>query len=435
MSKAKKIILAVGIFLLVAVVSLSVALTVIEIKRKKSNIRLNNIYEKSYYEALDSLNNVSTKLSKVTVLSGVTLRQELLNDIWRECGIAATNLAQLSESGENLSETVKTLNQIGDYSHYLSKKLAVQPLSETELEHLSSFYKAVGNIRTSLSSVQEQLIKGNKIDSSILSGLTAVTESISKINYNSVDYPELIYDGPFSDGLDDRETKYLNGMEQITSQRGIELIEIYFKGAIDIQFKEESAAKINSFLYSFKLNGIEGTAQITKNGGKVAMFDSYSEITNPTLSDEECLEKAQQYMVDMGYENMKPVWISNNNSTVYINFAYCENDIVYYPDLIKIKINSENGHLIGVEAQNFIYNHTPREIIPPANLEHIAISSSLDIKSRIICLIPTEWNKEILCLEVTGTKDEQTYYIYYNIETGEEERVLLVIDEDGQLLI
>lgn len=435
MSKARKIIIAIGVFLLAAAIGLSTALTVVEIKRQKSDMRLNNIHEKSYYETMTSLDNISTKLNKVGVLTGTTLTRELLTDIWNECGIAATNMSQLSPDSENLNKAIDILNQVGDYCRYLSKRISKSPFTESEIKNLDTFNKAIGNIRTELFSVQDQLLKGDKIDAKLLSDLSGITDSLGKIDYSSVDYPELIYDGPFSDGLNDREGKFLTGMQEITPERGTELIASYFPGAADIIKDGESSGSVACYIYSFTLDGASGSAYITKIGGKVFQYNAYSEITNPTLTEEECVQKAEEYMTALGYSNMKPVWISNNNSTVYINFAHTQNDVVYYPDLVKLKINGETGGLIGVEAQNYIYNHVERSLTLPQSVDHIAISASLTVKSKVLCLVPTDWNTEILCLEVVATKNEQTYYIYYNLETGEEERVLIVIDEDGQLLI
>lgn len=434
--RAKKIVIGVGIVLLVAIISLSVSLGIIDHKRRSANAQLNNIYEKSYSETMTSLDTISTKLSKVSVLEGTKLRQQLLNDIWRECGIASSNLSQMAEGSDNLNEAIRMLNQIGDYCQYLGRKIPTTQLSDTELGHMESFGKAVSHLNTSLASVQESLVKGDKIDSSILSNLSAVTDTIGNIDYSSVDYPELIYDGPFSNGLDDRETKFLNGKEEISMQRGIELVGQYFAGSSNIASAGESEEPVPSFIYNFQYNGREGTVYISKNGGYVVQFDSYCEVTDPVLTENECVEKAKEYMTQLGYSNMEPVWVSNNNSTVYINFAFTdENEIVYYPDLIKIKVCSDTGHMVGVEAVNFIYNHIERDLTIPESLDHISIPISLEVESKRICLIPTDWNKEILCYEVVANKNDHTFYIYYNLETGDEERVLLVIDDDGQLLI
>ena len=51
------------------------------------------------------------------------------------------------------------------------------------------------------------------------------------------------------------------------------------------------------------------------------------------------------------------------------------------------------------------------------------------------CVIPTEWNEEVFCKEVKGTYENLTYYIYYDLSTGEEIRAMVVIDEDGNKLI
>lgn len=432
MSKVKKTIIIITVVSVLIIAALSTALGIFVTRNNKNRTALNTVYEKALTETLDSLADIELRLSKVKVLSGTTLRQQLLNDIWRQCDVANTNLSQLGEMNDDTGTIIKFLNQVGDYSYYLSVKLKSSDLTEEEKNNLNKFYEIIKELNISLRDVQDRLVSGKKIDASFLSDTTAIGDAIK--THSSVEYPELIYDGPFSDALKDREVKNLKGESEISSEQGAHKVLEFFPEAKNVTYLGEGTSFIACYLYQFDIGQNVGNIQITKLGGKVATYNSYCAIEDPQLSEEECLDKAKDYVAQMGYENMKAVWVFNNNSTVYVNFAHTDEEaIVYYPDLVKIKINSNNGDLIGVEAENYLYNHTQRNLDLTKEIT-IVLNKALTIESQTYCLIPTEWNTEILCKEVVATADGITYYIYFDISNGEEIKAMVVIEDEGRLL-
>ncbi|MFA6765658.1 MAG: PepSY1/2 domain-containing protein, partial [Clostridia bacterium] len=124
----------------------------------------------------------------------------------------------------------------------------------------------------------------------------------------------------------------------------------------------------------------------------------------------------------------------NNHSTMYINFAYTQNDIVIYPDLIKIKVAADNGEIIGVESRNYIYSHKQRELEIPEDFDYTP-SDEVTVIKETFALIPTEWNSEVLTKEYVVKKNNNTYIVYVNVDTMEEEKILMVVDDEGQMLI
>ena len=431
----KKVKIIIGVIIAVAILpiaGLATALGIVENNRKNTQSRLNAVYEKSYYETVDNMADIELKLNKIAVLNGTSLKRQLLNDVWRECDVVATDFSQLGTASEELNDVVKFLNQLGDYCYFLSLKLKNGSLTDKENENLKSYTKIVNSLNIELAKAQETLTSGQKMNSNILSDRSLIGDAIK--THSSVAYPEMIYDGPFSDGLNDRETKFLKDKEEITPERGLELVASYFPDATDVQSIGEGSSSIPTYLYQFNLGRNQGTAQISKVGGYLTMYNAYCEIDDPTYSEDECVQKATEYLTRFGYANLKPVWVCNNNSTVYINFAHVENDVVVYPDLIKVKICSQTGDLIGLEAQNYLYNHTDREITAPTDTS-VTVSNGLKVESQTLCIIPTEWNTEIYAKEVVATAEDITYYLYFDLETGEELKVMIVIDEDGKLLI
>ena len=62
------------------------------------------------------------------------------------------------------------------------------------------------------------------------------------------------------------------------------------------------------------------------------------------------------------------------------------------------------------------------------------INSDIEIISFDIAVIPTEYNTEILTYEFKGKIDDREFLIYINANTGEEEKVLLIIDSENGIL-
>ena len=418
-----------------ATIILAILLSQYVQKTGASEARVDKIYEQNYYAVNDSLKNVETKLAKVNAVSGEAVRREVLADVWKECDGAVSGLALLGRDGEETENLTKFLNQVGDYAYYLMGKTAAgQRLTQAEKENVRTFKTLVGKLREELAAVGDTMTAGEKISAKTLSDMSAVGNAIKA--YSSVDYPELIYDGPFSDGLNDREAKYLKGKAAITAEQATEIISILFDGATNVTAQGEGAGSIPTYVVSFRYRDLDYCAFVTKAGGYVASLNAYGETNDPTVTEAECVEKAKAFLAQTGYANMRDVWVYNNDSTVYINFAFEENDVVFYPDLVKVKVSANDGSVLGMEATNYLYNHGTREIDYDNGAESaITLADGFSVTGTRYCVIPTEWNEEVYCKEIKGTLESMTYYLYFDLSTGEEIRAMVVVDENGDKLI
>ena len=430
MTKTGKIIVIVLSVLLVATaVTTGIFLGLYVRRANERQDKIDGLYEKSYYETMDSLKNAETKLSKVNVVSGGTVKRELLTDVWKECGIAVTNLGQLGMDGEETETVTKFLNQVGDYAYYLSGKLASgESLSIEEKENVKTFKNLLTKLRSDFASIEENMTDGDRVSAATLSDLSAVREAIK--SYSSIDYPELIYDGPFSDGLNDREAKFLKGKEEITAEQATERIKTLFPMSEDVRQEGESVGSIPAYVVSFRSDGVEYSAFVTKQGGYIASVNGYGETDDPQVTEEECVAIGEAFLRQIGYGDMASVWVYNDNSTVYVNYAYSSDGVVFYPDLVKVKLSANNGVVLGVEGMNYLYNHGERNVeLDRSAEETIVVSSDLAIDQTRYCVIPTEWNEEVFCKEISGTYEGSKYYLYYDLSTGEEIRAMVVIDD------
>lgn len=436
MTKKVKIIIGVIAGLAVATtIALAVPLGIFCSKYSGETDRVKSLYEKSYHETMDSIDNAQSKLSKVNVVTAGKVKRELFADVWKECDVAVTNLSQIGIDGEQMETVTKFLNQLGDYSYYLMGKIgAGEDLNKNEKDNVKRFQSLLTKLKNDLGAVGEGTIRGGKINAATIADLSAIGDAIK--SYSSIDYPELIYDGPFSDGLNDRKAKFLEGKAEITEDEAINKIKELFSSATEVRIIGKGNGSIETYVVGFKKDEREFSAFVAKKGGVIASMNGYGDTENPLKTDAECVENAKAFLEKAGYVNMSDVWVYNNNSTVYVNFAYTENGTVFYPDLVKVKVSAETGEIQGLEATNYLYNHTNRDINFDKSAENtIKISKDLTVTSTRYCVIPTEWNEEVFCKEVKGTSEGLTYYVYYDLSTGEEIRAMVVIDADGDKLI
>lgn len=417
----------------------------ISLKEKNQlSIDLENRYKAAYYGLLTNMVDIENYLAKTRVMTGGTLMEETLNDIDSSCQLANVYLSVLTTKTNNMANLNRYLNQLGGYSHYVAKNIMRgEEVSEKDRENFSRMWEISREYGKALSSLQNELSNGYSFIDSLGRADDKFEGLFKNLDSSAVEYPSLIYDGPFSDGVTDREAKGTVG-EELSESEARELLKKYLVGydIVSVDSVTENNNRIPSYIYSVTLKGERDcTVQIAKKGGLLLMLDLYHEVVEPKLTMEQCKVVAEQYCESIGLENMKAVWINNNNSNVYINMCYEQDGVIMYPDMIKLKISLDTGEVIGYEGLNYAFNHIEREkedITAEKDMEDIVLSVSSvleDVEARLV-MIPINVTSEELCYEVVGKYKGEEYFIYLDARTGEEVKVLRMIDSNqGDLLM
>ena len=434
--------IVVAIILLTAIILLSVFLGLSRADGKSWMAMSENNMESAYYTLTDSLLNIENNFSKLRVTRDGNLAGEMLIDVAMDSQTAAANLAILSYSGYDMSALVKFCNQVGDYSKYLVTKLTGgEELSEEDYNTLAKLYEATYSIGKKLNAVKDALMSGEKIVTGLDEFNSQFTEIADSLVDGSIKYPSLIYDGAFSDSLEERQPKALSGDDIDPEKQQDNIAKILCDYEIkSVKYTGESDNGFTAYVYDITLeDGSNVYLQLAKKGGSIVMWDKQFDSQQPTLSVEEGVVLAEQYMQKQGYENVKGVYACVTDSVLYVNICYVENDIVLYPDMIKIKVSLDDGKIIGFEGLNYIYNHTERSLETPSVTEGEVRNMNfggLEVQSVRLALIPLDNGKESLTYEVYGKVDNYAYYVFIDAMTGKAVEVLQVIDSDeGELLM
>lgn len=403
---------------------------------------LESTYQKSYYDLVDKVNNMEVKLSKVVSSSDTNYTAKMLSEISKNAEDAQNNLNVLPVTLNGVEESLKFVNQVGGYTSTLSKRLQMgESLSKQDENTLEKLHGAVLNMKQSMSQMSEKMWKGYSIidDGLSLDGnYNDLTVNLKSLKASDVDYPTMIYDGPFSDSQLKKEAKALTG-QNISVTNAKKLLTDYFEITED-KIKEEGQAKsyIDTFDFSFQKSNINYYAQITVKDGKLYTLSSYNDSNQINFSKPEALEIAKAFIAKTGIENVECVWSDVVAKDAYFNFAPVQNGVIIYPDLIKAKVDLAHGEIVGYEANSYYTNHKER------NLDTFDISigqareqvkSGYVIKDERKVLAPIDF-EEILCYEFNTLNNGNIFYFYVDAQSGKLVNVLRIIrTTDGNKLM
>lgn len=412
---------------------------------------LENQYQKSFYELVDNVGNLEVKLSKMMVTATPSQNILLLTDIWRQSNAAQQNLGQLPISHQVLGKTSKFINQLGDFCYSLSKGAADgKTIGRKDMEQLQTLYNNSVALNGELRSLENQINSGgvqwgeiHRKGSRQLQDVPGdlVSQEFSQIEKTALDYPTLIYDGPFSESLDKAVPKGLGKRDVSLEEAQNIALEFLGRDRIgEISKASEGNGKIKTWGFQAVARDTNHpiNIHITKKGGHVLWMIENAGTPAPKLSIDQCAKNASNFLENHGIKNMISTYKQHYNGVVVINFAGQEGDVILYPDLVKVKVSMEDGSIIGYEAQNYLMSHTHRKLPKPEISQEEArelVSSNLKIQSIRLAVIPTETMGEKLCYEFKGTFGKENFIVYINAVTGKEEDILKIIDTDNGNLV
>ena len=436
----------IGIFLLVIVI-LGVILYRSRTEAKQVS---ENSYNMAFYELVDYVGNVETYLAKSLISTTPEHGVETLTNLWREANMAQTYLSRLPIETQELENTQKFLNQVSDYSYSLSRKnIYDESLTQDDLNNLKELHTYSLELENTLNQLSEDINSGrikwgelaNKGTQAFAQEVSTTEDNgFSNLEENFHEYSGLIYDGAFSEHLTSQEKKGLTGedIDEETAKQKAE--EFYEKGNIkginSLGFSEN--ATIPAYSFTIVNNDDENISiSISKKGGHIIYMNYNRDVTAEILSNEEADSKGKEYLEKRGYTNMKETYYLKQEGIMTINYAYVQDGVVMYPDLIKVKVALDNGDILGVETTGYLNNHTVRDISNVKITKEEAkktLNSQLNIESEGMALIPTEWQTEILCYEFKGKVDDTEFLVYINAENGREEDILVIKDTPNGIL-
>ena len=413
-------------------------------------IQYQNALESSYRKSLDELTslmgNIQNTLLKGTYVGTPAQLSMISAQLWKDAASAKSCLSSLPVGELHLENTYRFLSQVGDFSMALSKKsMEGQDLSLDERESFESmidYAQTLGNdllslddyINTSGTALGELADYSSDEDTDD-PGVATLGSGFEEMEEGFTSYPKLIYDGPFSDHLTDRTPVMTQGQSTVT--RAAALKKAAAAAMVDPEALSDAPDE-NSKMPLYCFSGENINVGVTKQGGYLCYMRVSRDVGDPEKSVDNAFTIAREYLEKVGMGSMKDSYYEVANGICTMNFAYEQDGVTCYPDLVKVGVALDTGSVVFFDARGYLMNHQEREFSAPMLTDTTAreiLSPSLTVQSQNMAVIPTSGMNEAYCYEfLCEGREGQKVLVYINSATGAEEQVLILIESDNGVL-
>ena len=404
-------------------------------------LEIKNSYSKNFDDLGAAVDNIAVTLNKLQFASTEKQASRLANILLTEAEISKSALSQMRQTGE-LTTLNRFFSQVGNYALAVSNSLADENmilenaeenlaiLTETAKKIAEAVNTAQVNFNNSDYWAEELETQINKTD-----GIT-LGESLDKLEDDLTDFPTLIYDGPYSDHLLEKEPLLTTNAPAVTELEALSAAAIFADAESTALIPDGS---VDGHIPSYRFKGDGMDVSVSKKGGIAVYMRKNRNIGNTILSIEQAREKAKRYLSRTKMVGFKETYYYLSEDVLVINYCFVDGGTLCYPDLIKVGVAMDNGEIVFYEAGGYISNHRDRSFVTPAYSAERAeeiISKNLTVKGVGFALIPTDSGEEIRCYEFHCiAKDGTEILVYINTATLEEEDILILLKSDGGTLV
>ena len=412
-------------------------------KASELSRQLNADAERSLSTLEACMSSINTHLTKGLYANTTPMLSSMAISLTRDAASAKNSLSALPLSDTQLDNMLKFLSQVGAFVSTLDRKLSLgEPITSEERNQLKQLIdisqKLLSELDTITQGVEDGSVSFKQAGSTLQKSAdqsVQIDSAFGDAEQTITDYPTLIYDGPFSDHILNQSPKTLEGKSDISKEKALEIASDFI--GIDkstLRFDSETNGVIET--YNFFVDSIN--ISVCKKGGAVLYLLGSSSAGESVISPEQAVENAKNFLSAKGYENMKESYYSTQDGICTVNFAYENEGVICYPDLIKLSVSLETGNIISFDARGYIMNHTDRPPVQSkisADEAKMSVSDYLTVMSSRLAVIPTDYKTEKTAYEFhCKTPDEQEVLVYIDVLTAKEDDILLLLYSDGGIL-
>lgn len=395
--------------------------------------------EYAFSELCAAADGLSAALEKSQYAVSPVITASLCAEIYSRAQTASAALSSLSIPLMELENTASFFARTGDYALWLLRESSGGDMTEEARENL----RALGDTAALLSGNLAQLrsdVAGGLVSTRAAAmddALPSLGESFLGMEQEFPEMPSLVYDGPFSASVAEREPRMIKDAREVT-QDAAALVAAGFLGMRSnlVSAAGESEGKIPVYRFT----GGDYTVSVSRRGGYVVRALSQRAPVRSAITADAALEKAAEFLAAHGYRGMKKSYHILKDHVLTVTYCAEQDGVMCYPDMVKLAVAMDTGEMLRFDAEAYLTSHAERDLPAPSVSEADARASAaegLTVKSEKLAVIPTSGAEEIYCRElICETEDGRHYLLYVNAMTGAQEKILILLeDESGTLAL
>jgi spore germination protein len=412
-------------------------------------IKAENQYQRAFHDLSFHVEQLHSELGQALAVhsgSDHSQRKSLAN-VWRMTSEAQNEINQLPLTLLPFNKTEEFLSNVAKFSYQVAvRDMSKQPLSEDETKTLTTLYNHSKEISKELRDVQSKVIANNlrwmdvemalasqneTQDNTIIDGFKTVDKSVGE-------YEEINW-GPSVSSVFSKQNMQVLEAEPEATEEEIRKKAAEFLGGVDagsLNIVENGQGKeYNSYSVSAQM-GDHHTAQLdfTKKGGHLIWFINERMISEGSLTIEQAVKSAQEFLTAHGYNDMVPISKDEYLQTASITFATSKDGVIIYPEKLAVQVALDNGEVMGLHAKDYVYRKKDREVKAPSLTPEQAkkkLNPNLEVSSEQRALITNDAGEDVICYMYVGRINGSQYRIYINGDTGQEEKIEQIRESDA----
>ena len=412
---------------------LTTAVTVGAIDMKKTKEGVAGGYRATAYEIVGIMENVDNDLDRARVSASPAQQMRILTDLLVQARLAELDLEKMPISAESDANLTAFINRVGFESERMLAKLRNgEKLSAEDERVLQRLYETNHNVLAQLSEYTMQMTDQDLMDY-VKKGTGAIADVLESVE--NVTLPENALenggDKPQREGAGMERNGSLPevGNEEsskIAPSKAEDLCALYFASYNVGEFQCVGETVTRGYAaYNVQAYDKDGTllfAEVDYQDGTLLRFDYYKECVDDNFTLENAQTIAAEFMSGLGYEDMVAVRARENGTDVDFTFVYEQDGVVYYPDMIKVKVCRTRGLVTGLDATRYVMHHQNRtkpEVKYSLFDAREKLHDGIEVDSARLAMVATP-KGEKLAYEFLCSYKEEEYVIYTDAITGEE---------------
>ncbi|MFF2482136.1 germination protein YpeB [Paenibacillus sp. NPDC058071] len=403
-------------------------------------LKAENQYQRAFHDLSYHVKQLHQQLGNTLAVNSTSQayhRKGLVN-VWRLTSEAQNEINQLPLTLLPFNKAEDFLSRIANFAYKTSvRDLSKQPLSKDEFQTLKTLYAKSEEISNDLLGVQDKVLGQNlrwmdvevalaseksNNDNMIIDGFKTVDKKVSE-------YPEINWGPSVTSMYEKRKISMLSGNFVTADEVKKKVAEFVGKSKGEIKVVENGkGTEFASYTatVSEPTSGRKLQMDYSQKGGQLISFMDPRDIGEKRLDLDKASAAADKFLNDHGFKDMKAVSYDLFHNTGTFTFVGSQNDVLIYPDKLVVKVALDNGEAVGLQANDYVYEHHNRNI-PAAKLTKEQARKSLNPEMKVSkerqALIRNDIGEEVLCYEYTGKINGSVYRVYINAENGLEESI------------
>ena len=390
--------------------------------------------ERAFSELCASVRGMNTAMRKCCLATSPRMTSSLCAEVYSRALAASASLAALPFSTAELERTAAFLSRSGDYAAFLLRQEA---LPEDAAANLAALSADAAMLDDALTALRADVAAGLRSVGAPIGEAAPLSDSFLSMESEFPDLPTLVYDGPFSTSVADRVPVMLEGAAELTEEDAVRCAS-GFLGVRSNVLQCEGTAE--GKLPVWRISDGTGTVAVTRAGGYILRAVKNVSPVRCVLTVEDALRCAEDFLAAHGMGSMRESYHILEDCVLTATFCYERDGVLFYPDMVKVSVAMDTGEILWFDAEAYLTSHTERVPPAPTLTEEDAramLPAGLTLLSERLAVIPSAGAEERFCRELTcETEGGQHCLLYYSAETGEQERILLLLeDENGTLAL